>query len=290
MEAVMMAATDRTMPPGLQGLPLGLNTANCVFFGPEIGEFAYEVAGAGVCRREAKRYRHVIVCSRPDRAYLHADYCTEFIPHDIDCNGMCAIAAPMPPSSELAKWIPMGVRVVRPVDYGTRSWPGDYIRYGQYDPQWQGAIVIHARNRPHVPQRNWPPEHWNKLARWLGRVAPGRRLVCIGTPNHALAVERCADLRNRPLGEQANVLRTAGESAGFILGPSSGPLHFAEFCGCPTMVWCGGDGNEMNNTTQFYRTAWNPFGVRADVHQYSDWQPPLDTVKGWVTDFLKGMA
>ena len=264
--------------------------ASAVYYGPYIGEFAFEIMGAAVNRRDValRSGWRVTVCSRPDREALHSDYCTKFIGHDIDCPGDCTNARPMPPPSEIERWLPQdGGRVVRPRDYGDRRWPGKYIVYGKSSPEWAGAVVIHARNRPYCEWRNWPVAKWHRFARFMAHRFAGRRLVCIGTKAQALGVERCADLRGADLQVQMDILHTAGATGGFCLGESSGAMHLAEHCGCPVLVWCGGDDGEMERTARWYREAWNPHGVLAHAHRWGDWQPPLDAVKAWVGDFAK---
>lgn len=260
------------------------------YWGPALGEFAFEVMGAAVNRKEkeTRHWQRFIVCSRPDRKPLHADYATDFIGHDIDCHGDCTRARPMPPAGEIERWLPAGgCHVIRPQDYGDRMWPGKYIVYGNLRPEWAGAIVIHARNRPYCEWRNWPAAQWHRLGRWLARRFPGRRLVCMGTKLHALGVEGAADLRGADLQLQMDVTHTAGATGGFCLGESSGFMHLAEHCGCPVAGWCGGDEGEMERTSRWYRETWNPHRVLAHMHKRGDWQPELDLVKGWIETFAK---
>jgi len=261
--------------------------ATKTYFGPDIGEFAFSVMMAAVWRKLAEACEHVIVCSRPDRKYLYQDFCHEFIGHTLDCHGDCVTARPCPPAKDIEKWIPQGIQVVRPKDYGDKLWPGKYIVYGEINHQWDGAIVVHARNRPYCEWRNWPVEYWHRLGRWLGRNYPQRRVVCIGTKTHAIAIERALDMRGADLGSQATILRTAGATGGFAFGPSSGPLHFATHCRCPVgPVWCGGDPGEMERTSRWYRETWNPHKVRAATYLRGDWTPPYEDVEMWLEQFI----
>ena len=260
------------------------------YYGVDIGEFAFSVMSAAVWRKDVEtcHWQRAIVCSRPDRKALFADFCTDFIGHDIDCHGDCTRARPMPPAAELAKWLPTGgCQVVQPRDYGDKTWPGHYIVYGNVRPEWAGAVVIHARSRPYCEWRNWPVRNWHKIGRFLRRMFPGKRLVCMGTRLHALGVEGAADMRGADLQTQMDITHTAGATGGFCLGESSGAMHLAEHCGCPVLVWCGGDDGEMERTTRWYRETWNPHHVFARAYRRGDWQPPVEQVQDWIRDFAK---
>ena len=110
-----------------------------------------------------------------------------------------------------------------------------------------------------------------------------KRLICIGTPEHAQAVEGALDMRGAPLAEQMNALR----SARCAIGPSSGPMHLASLCKCPHLVWCGGGKGERSTTARRYARDWNPHGTVARTFECGSWQPPFDTVLAYVKKFLK---
>ena len=256
-----------------------------VFFGPFIGEFAFEFLFAAVARRVAPWFERRVVCSRPGMQAAYADFMTDFVAHDIECEGACvgAAIAHAPPPGQIARWVPQDGRmlVFHPHNYAGRRWPGTFIKYGAQDSRWLGAVVVHARNRVHVPARNWPPERWHKLARWMRRTGLADRIICVGTMAAAWCIEGALDMRGADLKTQMDVLA----SARLVIGPSSGPIHLASLCGAPHMCWTGGP--ECDDVAECYRSHWNPHGTLALPHPWPDWRPPVETVQEWVKEAFK---
>lgn len=258
-----------------------------LFVGPWIGELGHEIMFVGLARAAAEHCEYVVACSRSSSAPLYADFASEFVPHGIECEGMIAVAtrdSHVHPDT-VARYVPAGMRRMAGREYvghGSARW----VRYGRACPQHEGAVVIHARSRPHVPERNWPQRNWNRLARRVRGRGVAERLTCIGLKKHALLVEGCRDMRDAPLDAQMDVLA----SAAFAIGPSSGPMHLASHCGCPHVVWCGGAKFEREKTRARYVSDWNPFDTPAHAHLYGSWQPSLETVWGWVAAFAATLA
>ena len=281
-----MATAVETVERRTPGLRTSPQSATTLFSGPHIGEFAYELLSAGVARRATRRFGKCIVCTRPDRFAIHTDYATECVPHPFQCVGICCTARSdtAPRFEDMAALVPSGATWERPVDLVDR-WiqRGEYIVYGNRDPQWKGAIVLHARARgEHCPERNWPRDRWNRLGRTLASRGGNRRLVCIGTKEQAYPVEGCVDMRGVPLQGAMDILR----SAWVAIGVSSGPMHLASMCGCPHVVWCGGP--ERYRTKVYYEGLWNPHRtwVHAHINEAETWQPPFEIVWEWVESDL----
>ena len=250
-------------------------TQACICY---LGEFAYEVMYAGIARRHGPEYGHLVVATRPDRMAFHLDYASEVIPHSLKCVGMNCTATPetMPSKEAVAACAPAGHAIIRPIDYGWNYLRhGEYIVYGQTVPALEGSIVLHARNRvEYCQERDWTPDNWHRLAGLLAREFPDNRLVCIGSPTAAHAVEGAVDLRGIPLDKLFNVLH----SANVFIGQSSGPAHLASHCGCPHIIWCepGIDG--------LYQRHWNPHRtwVRTRVFAGDPHKPSYDMVREYV--------
>ena len=247
-----------------------------LFVGPWYGEFGHEIMFVAMARAEAKKYSRTIACSYPSSAALYADFADEFVPHRFRCCGVVATATAetQPSASELACLVPPGC---------TR-WPGVEHRgdratvchrYGKRRPEYEGVVVVHARNRPHVAARNWPARLWHKLAREMYRERICTQIICVGLREHAFAVEGALDLRSAPLEQQMDAMA----SARFAVGPSSGPMHLAQHCGCPVVVWCGGGSVERARTQARYVKNWNPFGAPGRIFQYAGWQPTYERVR-----------
>jgi len=278
-----MAAIAELLEPGTV---VGVDT---VFMGPWIGEFGHEVMFAGMARATAQAYRSVMVCSRPGSAALYADFATKFVPHDIICEGMCAgsTAATRVSPKEMARWVPSAADHFPGLEYRSRR-PARWHRYGRIRKGCEGAVVIHARQRPHVNMRNWSQRNWNKLARLIFKEGIAKRIICIGTREHALMVEGAVDARHHPLAVQMDILA----SAKLAVGPSSGPMHLASYCGCPHLVWCGGGPQERRCTRARYLREWNLLVPKTPVHahEYASWQPTLETVWAWLQAFVGELA
>lgn len=289
-EASKMARTVTTFWDGL------LQGGEHLFFGPYVGEFGHELMAAALLRKLAPVYKQVTICSRPGMEALYADFATTFIPHGIVCVGDChhTTGRTQPSAIALKEHDPPGATILRTLDVMWGMGPklianqAVFVPYGKKQAQWEGAFVIHARSRGHVPSRNWSQANWNRLARRLRRKGLVQRIVCIGTKRDALLVEGACDMRGAPLREQMDVLA----SAKMAMGPSSGPMHLAQQCGkgCPVFIWCGGGKPERDGTARRYKKGWNPFRTRARAQIVPSWRPSFDEVWQWTTEFLEELG
>lgn len=138
--------------------------------------------------------------------------------------------------------------------YSGKPWPCDsehqrFIRYERpvEDESAQPWVVLVPRTRAYWAVKNWPASHWNALADLLARrgVRTGVYPCEAGT---AIAMLSGCDL---------------------AIGQSTGGLHLAALCGCPTMVWsvqrCLMWEWEITNR-QRYETWWNPLASPVVVH------------------------
>ena len=255
-----------------------------LFMGPWVGEFGHEIMAVGPMRFSSRSYRHVVACSRPGSAALYADFANEFVGHTIECEGMCAgtTTETRPARDTLMRWVPADMERHMPREYRS-SMDAEWYRYGRRRSEYEGAVVIHARARQgHHPERNWPAPLWNRLARLLFHRDLVDRIICIGLKRNSLAIEGALDMRDAPLAEQMDILA----SARFTMGPSSGPMHLAQHCGCPVLVWCGGGQQERHETQSRYQRHWNPHEAPVHAHRYASWQPSFETVQQWVEEFI----
>jgi hypothetical protein len=264
-------AAGQTEIQHLRGTP-------CIVFLPE---FAYEIMWAGVARKMKESCGHIAVLTRPDRFAFHADYADAIFAHNIKCvsAGCWATKETAPTREAIAACIPEGYAFVRPHDHG-RSYRqrGKYIVYGRQLPEWQGAIVLHARERAYCQNRDWTRENWNQVGRWLASEFPRNKIVCIGSLAESHAIEGCADLRGIPLQDVMNVLR----SANVFIGQSSGPAHLSSHCGCPHIIWCEPGIEEL------YRVHWNPHNtwVRTRCFAGDPHKPSYEAVRDYVMESL----
>jgi hypothetical protein len=246
-----------------------------------VGEFAYEIMYAGIARKMKESCGRLVVATRPDRFAFHEDYADEIVPHNLKCVGAgCKTTRDTRPTPEaVAACIPAGCSVIWPHDYA-RSYlqNGRYIVYGSVVPKWQGAIVLHARERPYCTNRDWTRDNWHQMGRFLAREFPRNQLACIGSMNESHAIEGCTDLRGMPMRDVFNLLR----SANVFIGQSSGPAHVASHCGCPHIVWCEPGIEEL------YQVHWNPHNAWVRTHCFpgDPHKPSVEDVKAYVMESL----
>ena len=86
-----------------------------------------------------------------------------------------------------------------------------------------------------------------------------------GTTSH---IDGTDDQRDIPLKDLANLLANSS----FIIGPSTGTMHFATLCGCPQFVWTDPENNDN------YINNWNPLKTRVVICNVGNWKPTIDTV------------
>jgi len=250
--------------------------------GKVVAEFGWELMSCGPLRRYVHkgRYSKVTVSTRPGREALYADFATYFKPHDIKCESEFMMGYVVVDGKRHA--LPLespdmdgGAEWYEPQAYAGGS--AEWFVYGEQRPEWAGVTVFHARNRPHCIERNWPIANWAALAKALREAGLANRVVCIGSPVAAMAVDGCEDARGLPLAEQMNILH----SAAYAVGMSSGPMHLAQHCKCPVVVWCGGGPSERKDTQANYLRRWNVHGTVCRAEQYASWKPEVGKVASW---------
>lgn len=233
------------------------------FFGPWIGEFGWEISTwQAWCRRMAKKFDKVYVCSFPGMAALYKDFAT-FIPHRH--------------AERHVVWAPReGVRYSKiryrvPHDVTHHFLPikdyrvdGDFIKFGD-DPNNQYSCLIHAgfhlRQDKHV--KNYPKEFWDQV---VSGLPPDT--ACIGTKND-LHIAGTTDLRGIPLTDLMNYM--AGCKV--VAGGSSGPICLSLLCGTHTIVW-GPLGNNFGETLEKrIKLTWNPLNTQVTYISQGGWRP-----------------
>ena len=267
-------------------LPAVLTSKAPLYAGPWYGEFAFAVYWAALLRAIARASgRRITVCSRPGDGALFADFAHEFIAHDIKCLGQCSHSTPdtRPDPRDVMKWIPRGVDRFAPCEQFDPIRPL-HVVYGREVPEYRNAVVVHARNRKHAPERNWPIESCNEVVARLAADGVGP-FVCVGSVEESLPVAGTLDLRGADLQTQMDVMR----SARMMFGVSSGPMHLASHCGCPHLVWYSGLHGEWQLTRDRYIELWNPHGTPAWAHFVAGWRPSVSWVLDNVRRILKAL-
>lgn len=103
-------------------------------------------------------------------------------------------------------------------------------------------VVLVQRTRSFNASRNWPAQHWAELARLLE--------------------ERGVHTSVYPCEAEAAIAMLSG--CDLAIGQTTGGLHLAALCGCPTLAWSTQSYLmwrwEITNRQRF-ETWWNPFGT-----------------------------
>lgn len=147
-------------------------------------------------------------------------------------------------------------------EYCGRLWPCErehqsFIRYQRccQERPAEPWVVLVQRTRAFENTRNWPQANWDKLAGLLN--ARG-----VHTTVYACNAEAAIEMLS---------------ACDLAIGQSTGGLHLAALCGCPTMVWSVQRYLmwpwEITNR-QRYETWWNPLGSPLVFHDVEELPGP----------------
>lgn len=240
-----------------------------LFAGPWIGEFGWELFAWQAKLRWLRRtrYEKVYVACKPGHEFLYQDFAhvngfpSEFAAHHTVKNVDVCGAGRLPVSYNWS-WGPNKLGWHNFFDQ-------DWIPFGKEEPSGgPKPIVVHARNRQWRTDGNWNAERWAELVRNLLQV--GHKVVQIGLHDQTIDLD-CEDARGFTLKSLAHVLANAR----VIVGPSSGPLHFASLCKCPQVVF-----SDVVTNQARYTEHWNPFKTGAVLTD--DWQPTVARVEALI--------
>lgn len=158
-----------------------------------------------------------------------------------------------------------------------------FVPYGYKTDLSSYDVIIHARNKTNKTNdgtssvyRNWSKDNWIKFVSLLH----GYKIACIGTQADAMHIDSTTDLRNLSLNELSNVLT----SSKIIVGPSSGPIHFASLCKCPQITWYGNPYDDQNKVR--FTKDWNPFNTYVSVERIENWNLPVELVVDKTKKFI----
>ena len=267
-----------------------------IVFGPWVGEFGWEMfSWQAYCRSIARRYDMSIAISRPQNEYLYRDFCDLFLPFsppdagvsDSHMNSACTsfdvkafLQTTVDPeilSGYNWGWVqpqkignPPYTHWAQSVNVSGHDVVPAYRLFGKESSCRQSEIydiVVHARNRSIRPEDNWQEEKWNELVKQLSLKYS---VASIGSKTASRHIENSTDLRGVSTEVTAGVLSRAM----CIIGPSSGPIHFATLCGCPQITWTNHQPQNFSKSRYLY--TWNPFGV--NVLMLEDKNPSVKSV------------
>jgi len=268
--------------------PIGTSSSKCgmrifekrkvneesVFFGPWVGEFGHEVAWwQGWCRREAKKYKHVIVSSYPSSIDMYEDFADELRPHELTGNPICGFANNLTGDFEY----PIVEKVYAPPE--KRFVPKkdqDFIKFGNDNPYHEYDIIFHSCEHKRKTVTFWD----DLVTKYNGLKIASVGLKGRWPDQHIKGTDDLRDLRIRELSRHL-----AG--AKVVVGPSSGMMHFASNCNANMVVW----GDQRIYTwrqtiRQRYEDIINPFDNKVIILDKWEWKPPKKEVINAITKYI----
>lgn len=285
-----------------------------LLLGPYLGEFGWELTHWNPYARffaEGWREKHkadlssrkVIVAARPDREWWYEDFADEFFPiPDVDIRHA---RGPKPrtklPLRIKTFWKDSGYTGLEVIPtqhtgkighrWGARRWRDLSLSGGR-----PSLIILHARDLPGDANRNGIDhrEWWEDLPYEMEAAGIDlSRVATIGHRDGSLSHDQIIDCR----GMELKALGKLISAAAVVIGPSSGPMHLAQLCKTPVIVW----GNRAVNHLFVPGPAdhagkANPFEVETrfflssdtfELH-HSQWKmPPHDWVTGQIRELLE---
>jgi hypothetical protein len=259
-----------------------------LFAGPFAGEFGWELMQwQGFVRGRRPHYRQVHVLTYPGRDYLYEG--CQVHHHDIDLKSAGYGYGLLSPTQarQLAdkKASEIGLSNYNVFDpsllctrYHKAIWRQDF-RLFEEPPlaQTPYAVVFHFRavqKEGPDQNKNYPPALADELVtRCLDR---GISVACIGHPEYSYASPDCPDHRSTDLRKTVAAI----SSARAVAGENSGPMHLANLCGRPTVIWA------KDQWRIDYSLRWNPFRVPIYVAANDTCQPTPELVRDVIADAL----
>jgi len=261
-----------------------------LYAGPFVGEFGYELfCWQGFLRKISKTYKKIVVACQSGHETLYKDFASEVIPFKLNLyqKNMWAANDYKPLTFEKifnkskGEWIKPNQCMVRydhrhkldKEPFFNQFKNQEFVELGKEDKGY--GILFHVRNKKNIVNdgvksdyRNWDESNWNRV-----RLAfEGLSIACIGTKKEALYIDGTYDLRDISLENLCDVMKNSR----VLISPSSGPVHLASLCKCPTITWWGepyGKENEIRFTKD-----WNPFASKVFPVYNEKWQPDSEEI------------
>ena len=252
-----------------------------LFAGPFVGEFGFELMQwQAYVRARCRDYEKVHVLTYPQRDYLYEGCQVHY--HEIDLKtagyGYGLLSPAQSRRMAQAKAAEIGLEDYDIFDSSllcTRYhkilfWRQDFRLFEEpplaatpYD------VVFHFR----AVQKEGPDQNKNytpSLANVLVQLCLERGLsvACIGHPAYSYCPPGCVDHRNLDLRRTVAAISAAHA----VAGENSGPMHLANLCGKPTILWA------QDQWRIDFSLRWNPFRVPIYIAANNTCQPAPDLV------------
>ena len=261
--------------------------------GPFAGEFGYEVMQwQGFVRARRRCYEAVHVLTYPGRDYLYEG--CQVHHHDIplDRAGYLygrldwAAGAEDRPGQGRGDWAE-DYDIFEPsllcTQYHKKVFGAQDIRLLQEPPLGEAMldVAFHFRavtkEGPDQENKNYLPAMADKLVALC--LAQGISVSCIGHPQYAY----CPPVVPTTAAWTCAQTVAAISSVRSVAGENSGPMHLANLCGKPTILWA------QHQWRIDYSLRWNPFRVPMYIAANNTSQPPPELVVTAVENALKDL-
>ncbi|MGH8093188.1 MAG: hypothetical protein ACREIF_06935 [Chthoniobacterales bacterium] len=246
-----------------------------LFAGPFSGEFGYELMHwQGFVRALRPRHEQVHVLTFPGRDYLYEGCQVHY--HDIDLKSAGYYYGRLSPKQarQMAKERAAAIGLqdydifetsLLCTRYHRSLWRQDFRLFQEPPLTSEGYdVLFHFRavqKEGFDHQKNYSPALADELvARCRDR---GITVACMGHPAYAYRPLSCGDHRSVDLRQTI----AAVSSARLVAGENSGPMHLANLCGKPTVVWA------QDQWRIDFSLRWNPFRVPIYIAANNTFQP-----------------
>jgi len=263
-----------------------------LFAGAYVGEFGYELMQwQGFVRARRADYAQVHVLTYPGREYLYEG--CQVHSHNVDLKTAGYWYGRLSPTQTQqmarAKAAEIGLKDYDIFDASllcTRYhkqlfWHQDFkllseppLRPVPYD------VVFHFRQVKKTGSdhfKNYSEPLANELVQRCSEA--GLAVACIGHPDYSYCPPGCPDHRNVDLRQTIAAISTAR----VVSGENSGPMHLANLCGKPTILWA------QDQWRIDYSLRWNPFRVPIYIAANDTCQPEPQRVCQSIVDALQNL-
>lgn len=251
-----------------------------ILAGPWVGEFGWELFCWQGYLRNLSQKNKIIVVSRPGHENLYADFCVQYIAFDpfskeeniYTCKEMEGDFEKILKRCEYDEHLDPRKGIVYfhnfQLNKCTNFFDQKFVQYGEKDKVNGYDVIIHARSTDKCKAsfRNWSRKNWNDIVKAIKNK--GCTVASIGSEKSAMYVDQTDNLLGLSLKELSDKLANSR----VIMGPSSGPMHYASLCGLSQIVW-----SEHKNLNKYLKY-WNPFGTKVTFYSKSSWNPSVKDV------------
>lgn len=262
-----------------------LKNGKTLLAGPWVGEFGWELfCWQGYVRNLSESYENTIVMSRPGNDFIYKDFAKKYIPFD-PLSWDTSMNVCYNVKKDIGSFVRSVIDSVGGIDFYLEGNLGipfkleqdwfdkregiffqqKYHKYNFTEEVKKIDILMHPRNKVSGHMRNWPEWKWNKL---VENLKNDFSIGIIGN-EQAFCLKNTEDLRKISLESLCNYIHQSK----IVVGPSSGPMHFASLCGKKHLVW-----SERDNKIR-YEKIWNPFNTEVVFVDEGNWDPSVELIE-----------